>query len=253
MTSHLEEEILRQKWFYQYCLPSGKVTETRLPPYMLKIHDTRLSMMFSALQAAIGTDWGNITCLDIGAHEGFFSFHLAKKGCKKVLGIDAREEHVRKADLIRKVYGLQNLTFALSDVHTINPSAFEPFDVVIMLGLIYHLENPVGALRKARNLTKRVLLVESQVMLNISGKIDWGTYRSYKEIQGIFGIIDETHEIEFNYDAGVTGIALCPSTEGLLWLMKALGFARVQLVPPPQDAYEQFKTGKRVMVAGYSD
>ena len=32
-----------------------------------------------------------------------------------------------------------------------------------------------------------------------------------------------------------------------------IGFSRVELLPPPADAYEQLRYGKRVMVAGYKE
>ena len=61
-----------------------------------------------------------------------------------------------------------------------------------MLGLIYHLENPVGAIRKAHALCKDVCLIETQVAPNLSGQLDWGNYTFVKPMMGSFAIIDET-------------------------------------------------------------
>jgi len=44
-----------------------------------------------------------------------------------------------------------------------------------------------------------------------------------------------------------------PSLEALMWIMRKIGFRRVELLEPPADAYEQLRYGKRVMVAGYPD
>ena len=44
-----------------------------------------------------------------------------------------------------------------------------------------------------------------------------------------------------------------PSLEALLWIMRKIGFSRVEVLPPPDDAYEQLRYGKRVMVAGFVD
>ena len=46
-----------------------------------------------------------------------------------------------------------------------------------MLGLIYHLENPVGALRVAHALTRRICLVETQIVPGMTGMVDYGSFR----------------------------------------------------------------------------
>jgi hypothetical protein len=73
-----------------------------------------------------------------------------------------------------------------------------------------------------------------------------------RPLKGSFGIIDETDDTH-GPEASTTGICLVPSLEALFWIMRKVGFARVELVPPPADGYEQLVHGKRVMVAGYVD
>jgi hypothetical protein len=73
-----------------------------------------------------------------------------------------------------------------------------------------------------------------------------------RPLKGSFGIIDETDDTH-GPEASTTGICLVPSVEALLWIMRKIGFARVDVLPPPPDAYEQLLHGKRVMVAGYLD
>ena len=83
-------------------------------------------------------------------------------------------------------------------------------------------------------------------------RTDWGSYRFVRPLKGVFGIIDEMEEVHAP-EASVTGICLAPSVEGLLWILHAVGFARAELLPVPDDGYEQLKYGKRVMVAAYVD
>ena len=74
---------------------------------------------------------------------------------------------------------------------------------------------------------------------------------SHKEIKCFaccFGIIDEVDETHAP-EASVTGVCLAPSTEGLLWLLRAIGFREACVLPVPDDGYEQLRHGKRVMVA----
>jgi len=92
-------------------------------------------------------------------------------------------------------------------------------------------------------------VIETQVVPNMSGPVDWGSYQYVRPLRGVFGIIDEMDETH-GAEASITGVCLAPSVEGLLWVMRSTGFSDVRVLPVPDDGYEQLKYGKRVMVAG---
>lgn len=250
MTDPLEELILADKWFYRFPLPSGRQTESFVGEDKLVFHQNRLDMAAAAIERTFGPDWSNLSCIDLGAHQGFFAFHMAERGFASVLGLEARAEHVAKAEMIRDVHGLKNLKFHQGDAMQMAGLKGQEYDVVLMLGLVYHLDNPIGALRMAAASTTRLLLVETQIIPNMSGIVDWGSHEHCKPLMGVFGIINEGQLI---HSDGVTGIALVPSLEGLLWLLDKLGFTRVEVLPPPPEAYCQLRTGKRVMVAAWKE
>ena len=100
-------------------------------------------------------------------------------------------------------------------------------------------------------MTRDVCLVETQVVPGMTGFVDYGSYRYVKPLMGSFGIIDETRETD-GPEASTRGICLVPSLDGLLWMMEKVGFRDVQVLPVPEDGYEQLRHGKRVMVAGYA-
>lgn len=245
----LEAEILRKTWFYRYRLPSGAETASYDGGVLDAIHDTRIRMMDAALAPHYGNGLAGKTAVDLACHQGYFATELAKRGCSRVLAVDARQEHIDDTRLIATALGLPAVEPVLSDVHQAHTLGLGQHDVVLCFGLLYHLENPVGALRVARALCKGVCLVETQVVPNLGGVVDWGSYRFVKPLQGIFGLIDETHETH-GPEMSTTGICLAPSVEGLLWIMQKVGFRDVAVVPPPADGYEQLRYGKRVMVLG---
>ncbi|MEP7288400.1 MAG: methyltransferase domain-containing protein [Chloroflexota bacterium] len=250
----IEAQILSRSWFYHFRLPSGRVTDSYLPDETLKIHDTRETMLFQVLDPEFEGRWDSVNCIDLACHEGFFSTKLALKGCKEVLGIDGRHEHIENANLIRQAYGLQNLRFAQGEIQHLDPQALGKFDVTLLYGILYHLEDIVGALRLAYALTNKVCMIETQIAPNLSGLVDWGSYKYTKPIVGSFAIVDESDELAAgNREANLTPITLLPSLPGLLWLLNAVGFARAEVVVPPVDAYEQIATGKRVVVAAFID
>jgi len=247
-----EEAILGKTWFYRFTLPSGKVTPTYDDGALDQIHESRLAMLDSVVRVRFGATLAGHNAIDIACHQGWFATKLAQWQADDVLAIDARSEHVADTTLIRDTLQLSNLRVQQSDVHALDAAKLGSFDLVLMLGLIYHLENPVGALRQARALTRQVCVVETQIVPGMTGVVDYGSYRFVRPLKGSFGIIDETEETH-GPETSTTGICLVPSLEALFWIMRKVGFDRVELVPPPADAYEQLRYGKRVMVAGYVD
>ena len=245
------DQVLARPWFYEFDLPDGRRTQSYLPAGVEKIHTTRLEMLLAALEPIIGGNWAGSSVIDVACHQGFFASHLARKGCP-VLGIDARMEHVRDTQLIGEALGLANLRAAQHDINSLRPEEIGQFDICLMLGLLYHVENPVGAIRLARALTRRACVIETQVVPNMTGLVDWGSYQFQRPLVASFGIIDETAETHAP-EASTTGICVTPSYEALLFLMRKLGFSRVERVPVPDGGYEQLASGKRVMVVGFVD
>ena len=242
-----------RQWFYEFDLPDGTTTKSYLPEDVRGIHPTRLAMLWAGLAPIVAqTPWNVLTVVDIACHQGYFATHLARRGCRHVVAVDARAEHIADATLMAEAYGLSNLDALQADVNTLDPASLGTFDVTLMLGLLYHIENPVGALRLARALTRRALVVETQVSPNMTGIVDWGSYHFQREMVGSLALIDETNVTD-NAESSTSGICIVPSYESLLWLLRAVGFARVERIAPPLGAYEQLRSGKRVMVVAHVD
>lgn len=250
--SAIEQRILEKTWFYRFQLPSGTMTSTYDDGALDGIHTSRLTMLQQVIDARFGGSLAGRNAIDIACHQGWFATKLAQWNAEDVLAIDARAEHVADTTLIRDALNLSKLRVQQSDVHALEPAKLGQFDLVLMLGLIYHLENPIGALRQAHALTRQACVVETQIVPGMSGMVDYGSYRFVRPLKGSFGIIDETDDTH-GPEASTTGICLVPSLEALIWIMRKIGFTRVDVIPPPADAYEQLLHGKRVMVVGYLD
>ena len=182
--------------------------------------------------------------------QGWFATRLAQANLRRVTMVDANDSHVADARLMAEVLGYTELEFLHSDIFELDTTDLGQFDLVLMLGLLYHLENPVGALRLARALCRRLCVVETQIIPGMTGMVDFGSFQFIKPLHGSFGLIDESDEAH-GPEAGVSGVCLVPSLEALTWLLQKVGFSRVEVLKPPPQAYEQLRYGKRVMVAAY--
>lgn len=245
--ANLLEQVHDREWFYTFDLPDGTRTATYHAGELDAIHDTRWRMLQHALDGAFPDGFGDLTAVDLAAHQGWFATRLADAGLRRVTGVEQRRSHVEDSRLIAEVLGHGDMQFVHSDIFDLDARSLGTFDVVLMLGLLYHLENPVGALRLARALCRDLCVIETQVVPGMTGQVDFGSYRFVRPLKGSFGVIDELDETH-GPEAGATGICLVPSVEALVWLLESVGFESVEVLPPPEDGYEQLRYGKRVMV-----
>lgn len=241
----LEARVLAQEWFYKFTLPSGRVTKQYVNEEVDHIHWTRRQMMLDALRPDLEANPGALTAIDFSSHQGFFSLELAKV-CASVRGLEYQQRHIESATLIRDAMGVKNVTFFHENLETMPPNKHEPADIVINFGLMYNLENPIAVLRRARELTKKVLLIETQTtIVSVEGLVDSGHSASTNYMHGVFGLFSGNPE---NIDGSASDIVFYPSLGGLIWVLKKLGFREVRKLIPPVGAYQQLATDKHVMV-----
>lgn len=86
------------------------------------------------------------TVLDIGCNAGFYSFEMARRGAARVLGIDNAPHYLAQAELASDVLGLSGqIEFRMCSTYDVG-SIGERFDLVIFMGVLYHLRHPLLAL-----------------------------------------------------------------------------------------------------------
>lgn len=83
----------------------------------------------------------NLRVLDLACHEGLYAIEFARHGAETV-GIEGRQVHVEKARFVKNVLSLSNLDIVQDDVRNLSQEKYGYFDVVLCLGILYHLEVP---------------------------------------------------------------------------------------------------------------
>ena len=96
------------------------------------------------LRPAIAADLTGLSVLDIGCNAGFYSQQMKRRGAARVLGIDTDDHYLRQARFAAEIEGL-DIEFARMPVWEI-ASLREQFDIVIFMGVLYHLRHPLLAL-----------------------------------------------------------------------------------------------------------
>lgn len=239
-------------WFYRFDFGNGLTTTPIIPESVVGIFDTRLRMVSSAVEAHFGPRLHEIECLDIGCHEGFYSFAMARRGVRRVLAVDARPENLRRARFVAEAMGIHDVEFREGRVETLAADLNRTFELTLFLGLLYHVEDPMRCLRQVAAVTGELCIIETQVIDEVEGYAEWGSREWTRPYQGVIAVIDEAGEFDaHNRETGVSPMATCPSPKALLFMLTHAGFRRAEILPPPAGAYEQHARGKRVICAAW--
>jgi tRNA (mo5U34)-methyltransferase len=179
------------QWWHSIDLGNGRITRGH------KSHAT-LAAELGALRLP---SLAGKSVLDIGAWDGYFSFAAERLGASRVVALDyyvwsldipeqqryleecrgrgvaPRPYHEVQAvwkpdsrpgkkgfDLAHEALG-SNVESVVADFAAVDTEQLGTFDVVLFLGVLYHLEDPLGALRRLARLTRQVAIIESEVVI----------------------------------------------------------------------------------------
>jgi tRNA (mo5U34)-methyltransferase len=109
------------------------------------------------------------TVLDIGCNAGFYAMEMKRRGADRVLGLDTDEEYLAQARFAADVSGLK-IEFRKMSAYDVGQLG-EKFDLVIFMGVLYHLRHPLLALDLIQDHVARDLLL-FQSMLRGSNQVE---------------------------------------------------------------------------------
>ena len=152
----LRAKVAALRWYHTIDLGHGVTTPG--------VDDTPVRLRRLDLPSSLG----GRTVLDIGAWDGFFSFEAERRGASRVLATDYYSWQGpgwgSKAgfELARNV--LRSRVEDLDiDVTELSPDRVGTFDVVLFLGVLYHLPHPLLALERVASVTRDLLILETVV------------------------------------------------------------------------------------------
>lgn len=118
------------------------------------------SFKWRNFEHAIPGDLTGLTVLDVGCNAGFYSIQMKQRGARRVVGIDHDKDYLAQARFAVDVLGL-DITFEQLSVYEV-AQLREQFDLVIFMGVFYHLRHPLLALDLLRHhVTKDWLIFQS--------------------------------------------------------------------------------------------
>ena len=124
------------------------------------------------LRLQLPQDLSGQTVLDIACWDGFYSFAAEQRGAERVLATDSFiwQGGQKEGFLLAQLVLQSKVEEGEIDVLDLSPERVGVFDVVLFLGVLYHMKHPMLALERAASVTKRLLIVETVVDLRLPGK-----------------------------------------------------------------------------------
>ena len=152
-------------WHYEFDF-NGVKTPARHSSASSNRHRQRARHFFEPLVKLAGGLKGK-RVLDLGCNAGFWSLKAIEAGADFVFGIDGRQMHVDQADLVFRAKGISpdRYHFVQGDIFAFDFSSEGPFDVVLCLGLLYHVSKTVELFEKIAAASSDLLVIETKVSL----------------------------------------------------------------------------------------
>lgn len=155
----LREEIGEFTWFHSIDLGDGIITPGRKS---LSLLESQSDAVFRPL------DLTGRSVLDVGAWNGGQTVAAVRRGAAKVMAIDEsawlnrRWRGKESFEFVMRTLGL-NVPTKIVDVQTLSPDDVGEWDIVLLLGVFYHLFDPITAVQRLFRITKEVLVLETHL------------------------------------------------------------------------------------------
>jgi tRNA (mo5U34)-methyltransferase len=134
----IQEQVQKLgKWFHNIDLHGIKTA----PDHFLGDYP---NVKFQRFAQALPQDLSGKTVLDVGCNAGFYSIEMKRRGAARVVGIDSDERYLAQARFAADVLGA-DIEFQNRSVYEV-AGLRERFDIVIFMGVLYHLRHPLLAL-----------------------------------------------------------------------------------------------------------
>jgi tRNA (mo5U34)-methyltransferase len=157
--TELERRVRQIKWCHPIDLGGGLVTR---PEWHVRQRFARRVRFLD-----LPDDLTGQSVLDIGAWDGFFSFECERRGAARVLAIDTYAWDVHGKDGFLLAHSalnskVESMRLAAEDL---DPQVIGQFDLVLFLGVLYHLRSPIGVLDRLRRVTRGTLVCETHALV----------------------------------------------------------------------------------------
>ncbi len=204
-------------WHYKFEFPWGTTTPTK-PGWAERV-EKRKGHFWRPLLDRFGGTLSGKSVLDLGCCQGYWSFLARESGARRVVGVDSCRNFVLEARAAATVLNIDRCSFM--DGHLEEEGGWDslsPADITLFLGSLYHLADPMYALRKAASLTEEAILIDGEVIPGLDP---------------ILRLVDRTPgEPTTSRSGPVARYRTVPSVTAITTVLSDCGFHDMTAIPP---------------------
>jgi len=198
------------------------------------------NIKFKMFGHALPEDLAGRTVLDIGCNAGFYSIEMKRRGADRVVGIDFDDRYLDQARFAAEVKG-QDIEFRKLSVYDVAELG-EKFDIVIFMGVLYHLRHPLLALDLIHDHVAGDLLIYQSMQRGSSDDYPiQADYDFFQQDHFSDPAYPKLHFIEHEY-AGDWTNWWAPNAACSAAMLRSAGF---QVVDHPEDEVFICRAGER--------
>lgn len=120
------------------------------------------AVKWKSFESSIPADLRGKSVLDIGCNAGFYSIEMKRRGADRVVAIDSDEAYLAQAKFAAEINDM-HIDFRRMSIYEV-PELDEKFDIVLFMGVLYHLRHPLLALDLLHdNVTRDLLVFQSML------------------------------------------------------------------------------------------
>ncbi len=155
------------RWHYRFEFDGG-ITTPIWSDDRVNRHDERARYFFDRLLHVTGGSLRGRRVLDLGCNSGFWSLKAIEAGADFVLGLEGRPLHVDQANLVFEGKGIPRERYRFEQANVLSYPLGDDFDVVLCLGLLYHVAKPTELFEVMSRSGADILVIDTRVS-NIPG------------------------------------------------------------------------------------
>ena len=223
-------------------------------PYELSTYDAKRSLRhrettrldsltrpaFPELLKMCGGSLQGKRVIDVACNCGGFSVEAAKNGAEYVLGFDVADRYLEQANFIKNALGMNQLEFKNMALEDCDEQKIGMFDIAFCFGILYHLENPVYAMKKLASVTRDIMVVDANLFQTpFSRNALWK--------MTVPRVVESDDKSTTALWRTENRCQFKPNVRAVIELLNVLGFSKVEVLKPRQKNLEfRYYRGKRV-------
>ena len=158
--------------------------------------------------------------LELGALEGAQSIRLAENAhVQEIVALEGRAANIRKAELIKRLLGLEKVRFVEANLESADLASFGRFDAIFCSGLLYHLPEPWRLVEQLPRLAPK-LFIWTHYADDLAANVNQHGFRGLVHREG-----GKDEPL-----SGLSETAFWPTIGSLLTMLTTSGYRRMEVI-----------------------